>query len=125
MNKLIYLAFFLLTFNSLLNAQSEEIDSLENQLSITKQDTNRVLILNTLAYKLHTLNPEKGISYARESILLANDLKFDKGRAHAYNSLGAGYWNQGELDSALLYYTKSYQLNDSLGNSRGCYWGLK
>jgi signal transduction histidine kinase/tetratricopeptide (TPR) repeat protein len=119
MKKLIYISFSLLMFTSLLYAQNEEIDSLENELSLAEPDTNRVLLLNTLAYKLHTYNPEKGISHARESIRLASSLEFDKGRAHAYNSLGAGYWNQGEFDSALLYYTKSYQLNDTLGNARG------
>lgn len=109
----------LLLPSTIVLAQNQEVDSLENLLLHSAQDTNRVLLLNTIAYKLHTSNPDKGNRYARESIDLATHLSFDKGRAHAYNSLGAGYWNQAQYDSALKYYTRSYQLNDTLGNVRG------
>lgn len=101
------------------HGQNPTIDSLQAELKIALEDTSKVILLNSLAYQLHIPNPTEGINYAKQSIALASRLDFDRGRAHAYNSLGASYWNKSELDSALKYYTRSYQLNDTIGNPRG------
>ncbi|MEO9482542.1 MAG: tetratricopeptide repeat-containing sensor histidine kinase [Ekhidna sp.] len=105
--------------NSISYAQKEGIDSLKKALLVAKPDTNKIILLNTLAYKLHRADPDEGIDLATQSIELAKELFFDKGLAHAYNSLGACYWNKTELDSALKYYEKSYSINQILGSSRG------
>ncbi len=100
-------------------AQTQEKDSLVLLLERAEPDTTKVKILNRLAYLLHRPEPQQGLTYALESIVLAEKLGFEKGLAHGYNSLGACYWNQSELDSALKYYGKSYEINEKLGIARG------
>ena len=112
-------AVIVIIFGPILFAQDKELDSLRNELTRAHQDTFRIELLNTLAYKLHTSNPKEGINYARESISLAKRTHFEKGLARAYNSLGACFWNQSKLDSALKYYQASYLINDRLGIVRG------
>lgn len=57
------------------------IDSLVAQLPKVKQDTNKVNLLAKLALELQDLNPEKGIKYANQGILLAEKLQFKRGKA--------------------------------------------
>ncbi|MEP1095872.1 MAG: tetratricopeptide repeat-containing sensor histidine kinase [Cyclobacteriaceae bacterium] len=116
---LYYLVICLICCSNLVGAQNKEIDSLTAQLRLAKEDTNKVLLLNSLASKLRRSSPDQVIIYAFESIVLADSLSFDRGLAGAYNSLGGGYWSRGDLDSALHYYNTSFQLNDSLGNFKG------
>lgn len=99
--------------------QNQEADSLKNVLIYSEEDTSKVNVLNRLAYLMYRVEPQEGLEYALESIALSSQLGFEKGLARAYNSLGACYWNQSELDSALKYYNKSYELNKVLGSARG------
>lgn len=57
------------------------IDSLTTQLSKSKQDTQKVNLLAKLAYEFQNVDPEKGIDYANQGILLAEKLQFKRGKA--------------------------------------------
>jgi signal transduction histidine kinase/DNA-binding response OmpR family regulator len=94
------------------------IDSLTNELSKTKSDTNRVNFLNNIAYSYNSIDPDKGIDVASQALKLAQQLNWKKGIANAYNSYYTNYLSKGMLDSALWCSMASLKINEDIGNRR-------
>jgi len=113
----IFFLFFLLPQCSV--AQSEEIDSLQNVISTTKDDTVKVNTLLELAKKYYGSDPQKSIRFAE----LANDLavksKLASESATALKSIGIGYYLQGKSIETLEYWELSLALFDSIGDKTG------
>jgi len=103
-----------------LNAQTSEIDSLENLLrQYTIKDTIRVNLLNKTAYKIYLKNFDKTLEYAEEAYQLANKLNFTKGKAESFRYIGIHYYMKANYSKALEYYQKALTLEEELGNKRG------
>ena len=102
------LFFFLYIFFSISAfAQQSKIDSLKRLLSSSKEDTIKVNALNKLAFILQGNNPDEAMGYGKEALSLSEKLKYDKGKADAYNEIGLSFYNKGEYDSALKFHNKS------------------
>jgi AraC-like DNA-binding protein/tetratricopeptide (TPR) repeat protein len=71
-------------------AQSQEIDSIKNLLTRSK-DTVRVNLLNELSYKLVFSQPQEAEKTVRESIRLADQINFKRGHVRAYQVLGISF----------------------------------
>ncbi len=102
-----------------LSAQQAYVDSLKNMLAESVDDTNKVHLLNKLAWTLRRTNFEKALGYANESLDLSGRLNFHRGKATAYNYLGIIYQKKGEYSISLDYLFQSLALEDSLNNRRG------
>ncbi len=101
-------------------AQNQEIDSLEAVLqTYNERDTTKVRLLSRLSYLHNSIDPVKGIKYAKEAIPLAIELADKDGESNAYNSLATNYWNNGSLDLAEEYYKKSLGIKEQLGMEEG------
>ena len=117
--------FFLFAFFSLIitsaSAQAGitgrkiNLDSLENLLRKAKEDTNKVILLNTLATEYKLKDPDKGIITAIEAFTLAEKLHFPQGEMSACNQLGIIYKNKSEYEKALSYYTKGLEIGRTAG----------
>ena len=112
----------LLIFSSVLlklNAQTPEIDSLENILhKHTQKDTIRVNLLNETAGKLFLINIDKTIKYIKEAEELANKINFSKGNAESLRLSGIYYHNKSNYRKALEYYQKALKIFEELGDKK-------
>lgn len=96
-----------------------KIDSLLAELPQEKSDTNETNLLCNLSYEYSSSNPDKGIEYGMKGVALAKKIKWKKGEANCYNSLGINYDNQSDFPKALEYYQKSLKINEKIGNKKG------
>jgi len=89
-------------------AQKKVIDSLLTVLETQKEDTNKVNTLNKLSFSLWSINPDDGIKFGQQAILLAHKLNWKKGEIDANGSLAANFGSgKSDYPNALKYYFKN------------------
>lgn len=96
----------------------EIIDSLARKLATMPDDTNRVVLLNTLAYNCSTVDPEGGILYAKEARFLAEKLRYDKGRAEAHSNLALNLTSKSDYSGALENHFKALSIHEKTGDKK-------
>ena len=69
-------------------AQNKTLDSLNLVLKSTKQDTNRVNILNELAFASAQNDHETDLDIVNQALLLAKQLNYKNSEAFAEYSIG-------------------------------------
>jgi len=79
-------------------------DSLHQVLAQTTADTERVDVLNALAYALYTEAPDSTSRYATEALALAEEAAYAEGIARATMIQGIGLYASGARDEALTYF---------------------
>lgn len=100
-------------------AQNKTIDSLQNLLSTTKEDTSKVKILNKLSSKLsETANYDRAIEAANEALTLSSKHRLTEGAIDAYNHLGGIYDYQGNYATSMSYYFKALELSEKTGSKK-------
>ncbi|MEM6800158.1 MAG: tetratricopeptide repeat protein [Bacteroidota bacterium] len=82
-------------------AQTEQIEEYEHQLQETISDTQKVVLLEKLAWELKDHDLEGAEKYIEEAIVLADQVAFVKGQAKSYKTQGVLHWYKGELSSAI------------------------
>jgi two-component system, NarL family, sensor kinase len=103
-----------------LQAQNQPlIDSLEKQLRIAKQDTNKVEVLNALAFEYRSVNTEKAYALLEQSVKLSQELKHEAGLGLAYNHIGILYKNKAMFDSAIYFHQKALGIRQGLRDELG------
>ncbi len=113
-------------------AQGLNIDSCLQVLKVSKEDTNKVILLNRIAWDIAYTNLQKGAEYSKQSYDLAKKLNYEQIYARICNTLGSIYADMAEVPLALdqyiegLKYAKKYNqpgsaaaLYNSLGNLYG------
>ncbi|MCD6010407.1 MAG: hypothetical protein K0Q79_269 [Flavipsychrobacter sp.] len=95
---------------------SKRIDSLKNELSRAKEDTNKVAILGALAMYYANGDPKEGLKYCEQAVALSEKLQWKQGMATAYNSLGANYKSLSDYPKAMDNYLRSLKINEELNN---------
>ena len=119
MKKIITL-FLLLTFLMLCivgkSQSTTTLESLEIKLKTSKQDTNKINILNSLSEKTEHINPNLALKYGEEALKLAEKLIYKKGIAEAFINIGYFYYYKGETTKALDFYNKALSLSININN---------
>ncbi len=111
---------FLVPFNAKAQLQGEAlIDSLVKKLSSCKEDSNRIFLLNKIAFSYFDYDVDKALPYSQEALQLATKLHWDKGVAIAYNSFGVNYMLRKEMPKALDYFNKALLINRTIKNKKG------
>ncbi|OGX85815.1 ATP-binding protein [Hymenobacter glacialis] len=77
------------------------IDSLRLKLETAPADTARVMLLAQLAYELTQTDPLATISYGKQALQLAQELRFRRGEGWALVRLGSGFREAGNYPAAL------------------------
>lgn len=72
-------------------SDEERAKELKLELSISKEDTNKVMLLQELTFVLHNSAPNESIEYGLKGIELAKKINWRKGEAYCYNSLSICY----------------------------------
>src|SRR6218665_2837509 len=99
------------------------IDSLQQALSLAKEDTLKVKILNQINIEYANSGEfEKGMDFSRQAMHIAREAHDTLGLGERYNCIGNAYLRLGKYDRALenlLFAIKNYELakfRKGLGN---------
>ena len=112
--KITILLLISISFLLQLNAQTPEIDSLENLLLIhTKEDTIRVNLLSEMAYEQNTL--DSLFMFAKKAERIAKKIDYIKGKAVSFHLIGVYYQFTSDYPKALEYFKKSLDLSEKAG----------
>jgi tetratricopeptide (TPR) repeat protein len=106
-------------------SQSTYIDSLLAVLSKSKEDTNKVRVLNDLSWEFFYLGENgKTILYANRAKTAAQKLNYTKGIAGAYSVIGNALYRQGNYPEAIENLISALRIEERSGNKKaisGCY----
>ena len=108
--KILIITFLLTCACSIGFGQNKATDSLKHELTIAKQDTNRVLIMAALAEKYRLMKPDSAMKYGQKALTLAQKIKFPKGEASALNRIGGVYRELGDLPKAMDFALKALRI---------------
>lgn len=109
-NIFLLLTLFLLAIGPL-RAQNRKIDSLKAALTVFKEDTSRVMVLNELSRQLIKAGKtDTAIRVALSAGHLALKLHFEKALAFSYTLTGLAYSEQGNYPAALSSYFTALKL---------------
>ncbi|PBQ32102.1 hypothetical protein CNR22_10075 [Sphingobacteriaceae bacterium] len=99
----IVLFFLVCLAPSFLFAQQERaIDSLEKVLKSSANDTNKVLLLNTIGVKYqNAAKHDEALDYANKALKLAEELKYQRGIADVYNDMANTFYLKGNYQKAI------------------------
>ncbi len=117
-----FIFFALVLFSPVLAAQSSantmQADSLEQALT-QKQlpDSQRVEVLNELAFLLRNTQVEKAAAYAYKATQLARKIGFDRGLARSLGYEGMMAYRQGKYDFAVSYHLESLNIATGIADS--------
>ncbi len=84
-------------------SQLMNVDSCLNVLKTAKEDTNKVVLLDAIAWEISYTNLQKGIDYSLESYSLAKKLNYARYYSKICNTLAAIYTDMAEIPKALDY----------------------
>jgi len=103
------------------------LDSLEKELNLDKyrnrEDTNTVNLLESLSYNYYSINPDKGIKYGMQQLELAKKIKWEKGKAMAYQSIATNILYKSDYAKTFEYYDsalKIFEQQDDKNQLAGC-----
>lgn len=99
--------------------ENQTADSLLTVLKKARPDTNRVNLLNDIAWELKFDDPKSAISYLDSALVLSRKLRFKKGEGNALNYRGVVADIHGESDVAIDFFQKSMAVREQLGDKKG------
>ncbi|MES2762762.1 MAG: tetratricopeptide repeat protein [Bacteroidota bacterium] len=100
-------------------AQTREIDSLKQTINSAKEDTNKIITLLTLNYKLYNTEDDSvKLYYANYTKVLSEKLGHKKGLANAHTTLGTHYYFIGHYPEALKNYFIALKVREELHDRR-------
>lgn len=103
---------------------SAQLDSLLLELKKSKADTNKVKLLNDIAWEQMFETPDLAREKLQASITLSKRLDFKKGEAQAYNNFGVTETIHSNHKEALVYHEKALAIRQTIGDKKGvasCY----
>lgn len=115
--------FFILTqlfFSISLNAQTREIDSLQEVLRSAKKDTIQINTLKSLADCFYDLGQnEKSLFYSKQALELSEKLNYKKGISISLSDIGSIYSDQANYEKALANFLNSLKVYEELNDQKG------
>ena len=117
------------------NQNQQTIDSLKKELTVTKQDTNKVKILLQLSKRTNCTDTQAKFLFIHRAFELAQGIKWRKGVEKCYDKYGDVYCNcLNDYDRSIFWAKKcleiSIELNDTIDiggtmNEIGVYYAMK
>lgn len=109
-----------------LQAQLEgqkRLDSLHAQLPKSAEDTNKVKLLIDLSHTYYSINPDKGLVYGKQALVLAENLDWETGIGNACRTIAGNYgYGKSDYPMALKYSFQALEqfkeIDDKLGEAR-------
>ncbi|MGZ3902045.1 MAG: tetratricopeptide repeat protein, partial [Bacteroidia bacterium] len=114
MRKQFLIAVILLLATGRIFAQTAA-DSMIMLLPSQKEDTNKVKLLNKIAWEYYRNESNTSMSYAKQALKLAETLDFKYGISTALNTIGIAYYFKGHYPEALNAYIRATRILESCG----------
>lgn len=127
-SKLTFLLLYTLSFlsiNNYLIANQEEsqfdkyLDSLSAAVKILPDDTNKVNLLNEIAWNYIPISGDSGLSYSKKALEIANDIEWKKGAAIASNNIGEAFRFKGEITNSIENHNNALSLFTEVNDTAG------
>src|ERR1051325_5545326 len=115
----IFIFFLSALLCSNLFSQDRHLDSLEKVLLRMPNDSNKVNLLNTVAWTYIQVDIEKAKKYSEESIHLAEKLNYKNGLPRAVIIISNIYFNQGNYEKSLELNLRGLKLREEQGDEHG------
>jgi serine phosphatase RsbU (regulator of sigma subunit) len=114
MNPKLYL--ILLLFNPLLffGQKGKEMDSISSLLNVAKTDSQRIRLMNALAFRLQFAHADSALKLAEKALNLAESLKNQSLIAACYSILASVWDEKSQGEKAITYYQKSLNIYQSI-----------
>lgn len=77
------------------------------------KDSNRVHILNRLAFANYYNNPTAALRYGYEAQKISDSLQFTRGEAEAFRQVGLAFWAQADMTTAVNYYLTGLRIAEA------------
>ncbi len=120
MKNFLLLILFIFSFHSFSqNSTTNKIDSLLSILQKSQEDSNKVLLLNDLAFQYLRSDTKKAMKFATGALELSNKLKFTKGIGVSYRNIGSIYTVDNQFEEALKNYFSSLEIYNEINDFRG------
>lgn len=97
-------------------AQKQVVDSLYNELRISKTDTGKINRMCDIGYELRINDPVKAIAITKEALTLANKIKYIDGQGRALGTMAVIFRLTGNFPLALNYNLKRLKLVEKKGD---------
>ncbi len=107
-----------LLFSGQLFGQTNTVDSLIHALSHTADSSAYLHLLNSIAFRIHRVDPDSSIGYSTKAIELAHRQSNDTALATAKYYLGVAYTVKGNYDIALSYTLEGLKTAKAIGASK-------
>lgn len=117
--KNIFLYSFLFLFCASAFSQKSETDSLLNVLKSNPPDTIQVQVLNQIAQKTAKKNSQEALVYAQKGMEISKKIKYNKGTADLYKTIGIIYFYNGDNDKAFENFYLSLETYKLMGDKVG------
>ncbi|MGZ4156008.1 MAG: tetratricopeptide repeat protein [Bacteroidia bacterium] len=102
----------------------KKIDSLEQAVLNSKEDTTRIVLYNKLAKAYQNTNRLKSFDIAKQALSLSQKLNDKNKTGQSLNYLGDLYWYSGDYASASDFYFKALKIYEDMNDLEGiaeCY----
>src|SRR5947208_6321582 len=77
------------------------VDSLQQLLSVAKDDTTRIILMAELSSEFTFYNPDSTFELVKLALQRANTINYHKGQLYCYATLGKLWWSFGGYSDAL------------------------
>ncbi|MES2591478.1 MAG: tetratricopeptide repeat protein [Bacteroidota bacterium] len=100
-----------------INAQSiSSLDSLQNLLKVSKEDTSKVTVLNALFAEIRKTAPEKSLEYAERAFRLSQKLPYKLGMAKSLSNIAFYHMVNNNFEKAAEYNLQLLKIYQELRN---------
>jgi len=102
------------------NAQTRVIDSLNKEIKRSKEDTNKVILLNLLLSEQITIGDHQQAELTGQATkTLSEKLSYKKGMGDWWNHMGNFYYDEGDYGRALEYFLNSIKIREERADRKG------
>lgn len=102
---------------SILDSLNVELKKWEKKKGVGA-DTMKVILLNDIGWEVMYSNPDSAILISEKALVISKRVKWEKGIAASYGSLGSYYYLKSDYTKALDYYFRALKSNENSGNRK-------
>ncbi len=93
----------------------ELVTCFEKKLEWTKQDSNKIMLLDALCFFCSSFDPGLGIKYGLQALSLSQQMGYKKYLSNIYGNIGADYFQLSDFPKGLEYMFLSLKMDEESG----------